>query len=282
MARVIGSLVAGVGLGEQGTVGTHWLSVLLQHVGVEELALEWRVVQELVDHLHPPGDEGKVLRVLGGSIAGADSGVVWTGEESLSQAGVWVRVSLVSTTALLSWLPAWLWCRSGGLGVSVGTGDDDLEISAHLTGVGGRFSSDARAPESTLVVGDRSWVWAVGRWIHEWITLNVDVETCAEGGAIAQGTALSDIIGGEGGESEIGDSSYCSVEINEGLSIAGGSGGIFGVSVELSISEESINSIWLDLWSVTIWLNCACFADIWGGFWYSSSRRSRNTVLGCS
>ena len=282
MTRVIGSLAARVGLSEQGAVGTHWLSVLLQHVRVEELALEWRVVQELVDHLHPPGDEGKILGVLGSSVTGADSGVVWTGEEGLSQAGVWVRVTLVSTTALLRWLPAWLWCGSDGLGVSVGAGDDDLEISAHLAGVGGRFSSDARAPESTLVVGNRGWVRACIRWIHVRITLNVNVETCAEGGAVAEGTTLSNIVGGEGGESEVGNSSYCSVEINEGLSIAGGSGGILGISVELRVSEESSNIIWLNLWSVTIWLNCTCFADIWGGVWYSSGRRSRNAVLGCS
>lgn len=76
---------------------------------------------------------------------------------------------------------------------------------------------------------------------------------------------MSNVVAGEGGESEIGVGSYCGVEINEGLRVAGRCDGVLGLGGKLGIGEESINGIWLDLWSVTIWLSCTREADSRGG-----------------
>lgn len=177
--RDIKSLGARIRLSEQRAISTHWLSILLQDIRVEELALKWRIFQKLIEQSQPQRDERNILSILSKGISGAESGVIRTGEESLSQGGSWVRVSLGSTTALFGCCPTGLGWGCDGFGVSVGTGNDDFEIVTHLTGVSGGCGIDAGSPEGTLVVCDGGWVGAIIRWVDGWITFNVDIETCA-------------------------------------------------------------------------------------------------------
>ncbi|KAA8564048.1 hypothetical protein EYC84_012040 [Monilinia fructicola] len=97
-------------------------------------------------------------------------------------------------------------------------------------------------------------------------------------------TALGNVVAGEGSESKISVGGYCGIKIDEGLSIAGRSNGILGLGVKLRIGEESINSIWLNLWSITIWLSSTWSADIRGSCWWRNGSRSSGTAssYGCS
>lgn len=75
-----------------------------------------------------------------------------------ANASAWVGVG---TTALLRVSPTA--GSSGGcsvgLGVTVGACDDHVEGCAPLASIGCGSIIDDRAPKSTLVIGDRGWVW---------------------------------------------------------------------------------------------------------------------------
>ena len=69
-----------------------------------------------------------------------------------------------------------------GLVVAVGANDNGLEVLAVVTGVRSRFLVNVRAPQRTLVVGNRGRVRAVGGLVvalggvQRGVTLDVDVE----------------------------------------------------------------------------------------------------------
>lgn len=164
----IGSKAGRVRLSIERAESSHWSLVLLKHVSVEEAASVGAVSST---------SDSTILDVLSLSVGSADLWVEWTWEELLADAGRWLRVS---TLALLWVGPSW-WCNWGGgvrLSVAVGTSDDDLELLASLTGVGGGASVDGGTPECTLVVGQGVGVRAakLSGWVQSWVTLDVDVE----------------------------------------------------------------------------------------------------------
>lgn len=125
-------------------MGAERLAVLLQHVGVEEVAVIAGIATS---------SRSAILDVLGLGVGCAELWVVWTREEMCSNACLWVRVS---TAAFLWVVPSRRGDRSSGicLGITVGARDDDLEVSTTLTSVGGGCAVDIRSPECALVVGD--------------------------------------------------------------------------------------------------------------------------------
>lgn len=174
----------------QSTVRTQGLSIFLQHIRIEEVALEWVVVASEDSNPLAPNSRLGILCILRRSERSADSGIVWTREKTSSDAGAGVVVCISSITlraAVLRCLPAWLSCGSSGISllISVGGGDDDLEGAPFLARVGRCSRIDTRPPECTLVICDRGWVGAVVRWVEGRIALDEGIEAGAESCVVA-------------------------------------------------------------------------------------------------
>lgn len=161
--------------------------------------------------------------------------------------------------------------------VSVGTGNNDLEILAPATLVGGRHSVQVGSPKGALVVGDGRGVRApvspdggvsrvvLGRVLRR-VTLNVNVERSAKRGAVAVGSAVRDIVSRQSVQTEVRVGAGRGVQVTEGLLVgvagdvvAGDNGrGSGGHRVEGSVGEESRGSVGVvDLGTVTIGLRSA-------------------------
>jgi hypothetical protein len=193
-AWVVAGLCGGVLLGVDGAVCSKRLAILLEHVAVEKVDLVWVEAEPREDG----GDEVglHVDGVLGNSIRSAEKRVVWSRVEVSTNAGAWVVVSNVSITTLCRLLPSWRsdWGGSLDLGVSVGTSDDNVEVSSVLSIIDSSLLGNTRSPKCALVVGNRWWVGAFSSWVDAWVTLEVDVEGSAKVLVVAERSASSNVI----------------------------------------------------------------------------------------
>ena len=123
-----------------------------------------------------------VVLVLG--VFGADVDIVWTGEEFLAHACFGLVDDAVGTLFGLAAAGGLGWDGGVGLFVPVGAGDDDLEDAAIAAEVIGGGGLDAGAPERAFEVCDGGRVGAVSRGVEGWVTLDVEVEACAERGVV--------------------------------------------------------------------------------------------------
>jgi hypothetical protein len=122
----VGSLSGIVLLSEERAVCSKRLAVLLEHVSVEEVA-SVRAISA--------SNSGTILDVLSLGKRGTKLRIVWTREELLLDASLWVRVG---AGALCGLGTSGRGDGSGsvGLGISVGSSDENLEVSAGLASVG--------------------------------------------------------------------------------------------------------------------------------------------------
>jgi hypothetical protein len=272
-------------LSVKAAVGTQWLTILLKHVGVEEVALEWVVTGHKVPE---PAPDAKldIDGVLGNGVSGAERWVVWTWEELGANAGAWVVVG--TAAALLRVGPSIRsrWGGGVGLGETIRASNDDLEVITVSTVVVGRGGINTGTPECALVVGDGSWVSAVVRWVKSWVTLNVDVEGSAESGVVTPLRAASGIVGGQGVETEISVGADRGVQITESSDVARWGLGILSRIVEWLVGLESRNGVWGNLGPVAIWLRSTCVlwvdetavsAGLWGSGASSGGRGGSST-----
>jgi len=153
------------------------------------------------------GVDGLSSVVDGGGVgvSSAERWVEWTWEELGSE-------PVVATVDGLAGAVLWggvaglgRWSCVVGLVVSVGTGDDDVEVLAPAASVDSGGVVNVRSPKSALVVGDGIWVWApvtpdgrsgrvVLAWVQRWVTLDVDVEGSARGGVVALSRACRRVV----------------------------------------------------------------------------------------
>ena len=89
------------------------------------------------------------------------------------------------------------------LDVAVASSDDNVEIMAPLTIVGGSVSLNGCAPKDTLDNGGAGWVRAVEARVKGGITLEVDVEGRATVPSIAKRRTLVGVICCQAGVSEV-------------------------------------------------------------------------------
>lgn len=220
---VVGGITSNV-LIVQRAVSAMRLAVLVQVVCIVHL----RHLQRLL---------GDVNRLLLKSVLAADQVVEWAGEE-LGSEPVLGGVDGFAVAVVVLWWDGALWWghRDGdvGLVVSVGCGDDDLELLLGVAGVGGRGLVDAASPERALEAGLR---WGVGAalspdgwvagvvvgvvvgWVEGWVTLGVDVKGGAQLGAVAVSSALVDVVGLQGVETEVRLGSGGAVQVLEDLCV---------------------------------------------------------------
>jgi hypothetical protein len=167
--------------------------------------------------------------------------------------GAGVVMAHMSVSAFCWFLPAGRghWCGGFDLGVAVGCGDDDVEISTVLSVVYGRFFGDAGTPESALVVGNGGGIGAGGAGVDAGVPLDVDVEGGAEVFVVAERGTARDVVGLESGESQVGVGVDGGVFVGEGGDVSGWDIGVLGFVVEWLVGEESVSGIWVWLWSVT-------------------------------
>jgi hypothetical protein len=94
------------------------MTILLQHVTIEEVTLQWVVVSgEILDPFNP---ERRLLihGILSLRISSADGGVIGSREEVVANACAGVIMCIGSIAwALLRWLPASALRRSSGIGL---------------------------------------------------------------------------------------------------------------------------------------------------------------------
>jgi hypothetical protein len=94
------------------------MTILLQHVTIEEVTLQWVVVSgEILDPFNP---ERRLLihGILSLRISSADGGVIGSREEVVANACAGVVMCIGSITwALLRWLPARALRWSSGIGL---------------------------------------------------------------------------------------------------------------------------------------------------------------------
>jgi len=161
--------------------------VLLDHIGVERLALAVsRAVASVL----------LVVRVLGLGVGAADIDVEGAREEFGAHAMFGVINGALET---LGWLATAWW--GGGEGVvgflvAVGASDDDVEVQTVATEVVGGGSLDARAPERALEVGDGGYLGAVCAGVEAGVTFDVEVEACAEGRVVTPSGAVLGAVAG--------------------------------------------------------------------------------------
>ncbi len=202
------------------------LSILLQHIRVEKVAVEWVIATSEDGNPLRPDRALLIDRILGSGVRSAESGVIRTREEGMPDAGAGVVVCVATVAAaLLRCFPARLAGGGScvGLLVSIGGGNDDLELAAVVTRVGCGSCIDAGAPESTLVVCNGGGEGAVSGWVEGGIPLNEDVETGAKGCVVTVLAAGGNVIRLEGLEAEVGVGTYGCVQVDECLDVTGGS-----------------------------------------------------------
>lgn len=261
----IAGLTRRIRVREQIAVSAQRGAVLLQHVGVEEVALE-RVV-EVAQPARVLAAGLRVLGVLRAGVCGAHGRVEGAGEELRAEEGRGVAVR--PAAAVLRVRPPRGCGRGGRVGffVAVGAGDDDLEVVAVLAEVGCRGGIDAGAPERAAVVGDGGGVGAVGGWVDGRVALDVEVETGAEGGVVAVLRTAEGVVGSQEVVAQVGVGGDGGVEVMEGLNVAfgGDSGQCF--RVEWWVGFKCSDCVWGDLWAVAAWLGGAggqCLSIVWG------------------
>jgi len=159
----VGGLGRLVLLGVQGTIGTKRLAVLLEHVGVEKVALQWVIKVEDGQKKAPQGGRG-VDGVLSSCVRRTKVWIIGTWEESGSKTSAWMVVQAGAWLRLFPARAGW-WSGVVRLGETVRSGNDNLEIITVLTVVGGRSTVNSGSPKSTLVVSDGGWFGAVGSWV---------------------------------------------------------------------------------------------------------------------
>ena len=76
-------------------------------------------------------------------------------------------------------------------------------MAAVVTVVVGGGGVHSRAPKGALVIGDGCWLGAVVRWIQGGVSLDEDVETCAEGFVVTVFGTLLYVIGFESLETQV-------------------------------------------------------------------------------
>lgn len=247
-------------------VSTVRLAVLVEEVRVEHVAGSVRPeTLELSGSL--------VGRVLGNSVVGAELGVERTGEELAAHPvvgcvdGLALAVGGRRPASTVVGVGTRRSSRNSDVGlVPAGrASDDNLELLAHLTNVGGRGSIKVGTPESALVRGHGSRVRApvtpdsrcgavVGRRSNRGVSLDVKVEGSAEGSAVAKCSALGSIVGLKSVKPNVGLGAGRGVQILEGLLVslgdsAGGGGGSNrsrssrGHGVERCVGVESRDSV---------------------------------------
>lgn len=119
-----------------------WLAVLVQVVSVEHL---WHLKRIC----------GNIDGLLLESELAADQSVEWAREELCAEPVLW-RVDGVSVAVVVARRKSTLrwsgWDSDVGLVVSVGSGDDNLELLRGISSVGGGGTVDRAAPECALEI----------------------------------------------------------------------------------------------------------------------------------
>lgn len=62
---------------------------------------------------------------------------------------------------------------------TIRAGNDNMKVPTILTQVFRRFCGNAGAPKSALDVGEAGWIGAIGGRLHDWVSLIIDIESCA-------------------------------------------------------------------------------------------------------
>ena len=132
------------------------------------------------------------------------------------------NAALAARAALLGWLPAAAGRGDGdgSLVVAIGGSDEHMKGVAVLTSIRGGGAVDGGSPQGAKVVGGRGGVAAVGRWIYNWVALNVHVEGCARGGVVADGGTANGVVRLEGADAKVRSLRNGGVEILERKSVA--------------------------------------------------------------
>ena len=234
-------------------------TVLVDVESVEHVARSVRV-KACVDGL------SSVVDGSGVGVGSAERWVEWTREELGSEPVVATVNSLAGAVAWSSVTGLDSWSGVVGLVVSVGTGDDDVEVLSPATGVDSGGVVNVRSPKSTLVVGDGRWVWApvtpdgsiggvVLAWVLRWVALNVDVEGSAGGSVVTLSSAGRRVVRLESPETQVRVGRSRSVHVVESASVAGRSDSTESHGLEWSVIHEGVDGH--VGWSVTIWLRSA-------------------------
>lgn len=231
----------------QRAVSTHRSIVLVDVVGVEHLA---RGESSLVglDGGSLVGDVGSI------GVSVAESGVEWTREE-LGTHPVRTTVDGLVRAVLGRVVDRDLDRSSDvGLVVTVGTGDDNVEVTTPSTHVGSCRSVNVGAPQSALVVGDGRGQRApvtprsvgsgvVLAWVERWVALDEDVERSAAGVVGADGRALRWVVGLESPETHVGRGRGRAVHVVKGPDPAIGGDSVQGSVLERSLGHPVINGV---------------------------------------
>lgn len=197
-------------------------------------------VAGLVGPQVPPASGLLVESDLGLGVGGAERGVKGAGEETLTDE-VAALDHHTAAAALAARLPSAVLGALVAVGrandgrslvVTVGASDDDVEVVAPLTSVGGAVLGDGAAEQSALDVGSRGQVGAeaIARvTVLAGVTLKVDVEASAEAGGIAEVGAGLGVVGIERLVRQVGAELRSTVEVREvqvvvGRHASGGSG----------------------------------------------------------
>lgn len=245
--RLVGRLRRRVLLRKQRAVRAQRFAILLQHVRVEEVALQRAIPRR--NPLQPRGAL-RIDGILRAGVRRTDTRIVGTWEELGADAGGGVRVR--TGLAVLRVGPAG--GRSGrgrvGLLPAVRANNDDLEVVAPLACVHGRRGIDTRAPERALVVGDGGGIGAVWGGVERRVTLDVEVEASAEGGVVAELRAGERVVGLEGLQAQVRVGVYGRVVVLEGLNVTQGGLGVLGHGVEGWVGHEGVDGVRSDLGSV--------------------------------
>lgn len=135
-ARLVISGRRSILLGEESAISAHTGAILLEHVCVEEGAAVRVVAEDEGQHdTHQVGN-AVVRDLLRVGVGGADGDIKGAREEGAAHCGALVVVGVAA--AALSVAPAAGSCGDDGgdLVVSIGAGNNDLEVFLPLAGVG--------------------------------------------------------------------------------------------------------------------------------------------------
>lgn len=248
---VVGAVLLAPWLGVERAVSSIGDVVNGEEVGVEEVASIVCAVRSGV---------AVVVGGVGSTSGGTLASVVDTREVLDAHVGVLalgIERSVGGTTELSGAVEAGLSIGWVVLGVAVRASNDNLELGAPLALVDSSFGGYAGAPESALYVGEACRVLAASSWVDRGVTLEVDVEGCAEVGGIAELLALDGVVGLQGGQTHVAVGIDGCLQVNEGLLVALRLWCVVGCVGEGLIGQESINGVHGWLGAVAIWLRSA-------------------------